>query len=413
STLKMGLSRRAKNLIVDVPFQGAKWLRCVDLAGQLFGNTATPPPPTTIAHGSESAAVQEDYTSQTLVSDSCNPKKKAAGLKMERIRLPRPILKFRPALNEACRIDCFPFVDHKMFWVDHLGRPFLFEAETRLMDMLPCLHKPKSMPFSVFVPNADADNDYEHHRPGSSLFVMERIPKPEVNSSTQWSDQFEAFVYCKHKRTSTNFSKTWQWQLLPPPPYVREPKYWHSCSRPEISSYTSLTVNGDPHICISIDGVGTYCLNTASHTWIKVGNWTLPFHGRVEYVPEFNLWFGFSSDESPHYLAASNLSAMDSQPQLVGRWEELYLPEDLKECKNPQLVNLGSGRFCITRFFHSRSHNSDSRGDVDQNVAVFTGVEVKPCFQDANGGSGKVELQMIPHKSLFHKSNHTTIDAVF
>jgi hypothetical protein len=42
----------------------------------------------------------------------------------------------------------------------------------------------------------------------------------------------------------------------------------------------------------SVDGIGTYCLDTASRTWRKVGDWTLPFRGRVEYAPELKLWFG-------------------------------------------------------------------------------------------------------------------------
>uniref|UniRef100_A0A0E0M374 Uncharacterized protein n=1 Tax=Oryza punctata TaxID=4537 RepID=A0A0E0M374_ORYPU len=140
---------------------------------------------------------------------------------------------------------------------------------------------------------------------------------------------------------------------------------------------------------------------------------TLPFHGRVEYVPDLNLWFGFTSDESPRYLAAADLSSamdMDSQPQLVtARWKEDLLnnlPEEWKECKDSQLVYLGSGRFCILRFFHT--HNQRNGG----NVAVFTGVEVVPRVQATNGGSAGLELQMICHRSLYHESDGTTIDVV-
>uniref|UniRef100_A0A0E0PKC8 Uncharacterized protein n=2 Tax=Oryza TaxID=4527 RepID=A0A0E0PKC8_ORYRU len=96
----------------------------------------------------------------------------------------------------------------------------------------------------------------------------------------------------------------------------------------------------------------------------KLAKWTLPFHGRIDYVPEFNLWFGLSAEA--RRLAAADLSAMDSQPQLVGPWKELNLPEEWRECKDPQLVNLGSGRFCIARFFRS---NSDFGNEP---IAVFT-----------------------------------------
>ncbi|BAS93234.1 Os05g0302200 [Oryza sativa Japonica Group] len=134
----------------------------------------------------------------------------------------------------------------------------------------------------------------------------------------------------------------------------------------------------------------------------KLAKWTLPFHGRIDYVPEFNLWFGLSAEA--RRLAAADLSAMDSQPQLVGPWKELNLPEEWRECKDPQLVNLGSGRFCIARFFRS---NSDFGNEP---IAVFTGVEVVPHVGDANGNAnkgsnGKVQLQMIPHRSKCHASN--------
>lgn len=345
--------------------------------------------------------MQEDYTSQTLVSDSCNPKKKAAGLKMERIRLPRPILKFRPALNEACRIDCFPFVDHKMFWVDHLGRPFLFEAETRLMDMLPCLHKPKSMPFSVFVPNADADNDYEHHRPGSSLFVMERVPEPE-KGDVELSDQFEAFV------CSNIFEGPWNCHLLRPPPFVSD----RTCcfTYPKITSYAVVGSN----ICISHNSCNaTYCLDTARNTW-EVGNGNLPLYGKVVYVPELKLWFGFSTEArtmSP--LAAADLSTMDShsQPQLIGDWKEFDPPKGWLESHDPQLVNLGSGRFCIARFFRIVSMDD---GEIIDRIEVFTGVEVLPVGHDGDGsGNTKLKLRMKKHKSLCHVSNGTVINDIF
>uniref|UniRef100_A0A0E0PKB1 Uncharacterized protein n=1 Tax=Oryza rufipogon TaxID=4529 RepID=A0A0E0PKB1_ORYRU len=53
-------------------------------------------------------------------------------------------------------------------------------------------------------------------------------------------------------------------------------------------------------------------------------------------------------------------------------------------------------RFCIARFFRS---NSDFG---DEQITVFTGVEVVPHVGDANGyankgSNGKVQLQMIPH----------------
>lgn len=391
----MSLSRRFQNLILENRFTGAKSLHCVDLTRQLFGNTAD--------SGRRSSC-------QTPAVDAGNPKsEQAVALEMRRIRVPIPIFTYEAAPNQQGKIDCFPLAERKMFWADHLGRTFLFDAETRQMEIVPNLHRPKWMPFSLFVPNVDADYDSSEYLYGSSLFVMEKTPRPEANCSTRGSNQFEAFVY--RKATRTSYFKSWQCQIVPPPPYVRELKYWHSRRRPEIGSYAVVSVGNDSHICISVEGVGTYCLDMATYKWSKVGEWTLPFHGRVDYVPDLNLWLGFTTET--RRLAAADLSDMESHPQLVGSWKELYLPEEWKVCKDPQLVSLGSGRFCIARFFRSTTLNGHPRSDIDQNLAVFTGVELSPSVQDVNGGSGKVQLQMISHKSSCYISNDTTIDSVF
>ncbi|GJN33088.1 hypothetical protein PR202_gb21651 [Eleusine coracana subsp. coracana] len=95
--------------------------------------------------------------------------------------------------------------------------------------------------------------------------------------------------------------------------------------------------------------MGTYCLDTAGgYTWSKVGDWTLPFRGKVEYVPELKLWFGLSA--YGQQLAAADLSNLDSQPQIMGAWEELINRlEEWRERPDAQIVNMGSGRFCVAR----------------------------------------------------------------
>ena len=190
-------------------------------------------------------------------------------------------------------------------------------------------------------------------------------------------------------------------RLLPPPPFVRETWSWYN-NTPEITAYG--VVGGGSHVCISVHGVVTYCLDTADHT--------LPFHGKVEYVPELKLWFGLSAAGGQQNLAAADLSdVMDSQPcQLVGGpWKELdHLPDEWKECKDPQFVSLGSGRFCIARFFQEAA---GSAGDqvIHENAAVFTGLEVNSSGK--GGTAGKVELQMTPHRS--RRVNSTSIEALF
>ena len=87
--------------------------------------------------------------------------------------------------------------------------------------------------------------------------------------------------------------------------------------------------------------------------------------------------------------------------------------EEWKECKDSQLVNLGSGRFCIARTLNARSSVGDTDKDITKDITVLTGVELLPSVQDASGDNGEVELQMIPHKSLYYKSDGNTVDAVF
>jgi hypothetical protein len=94
-------------------------------------------------------------------------------------------------------------------------------------------------------------------------------------------------------------------------------------SHPQLESCFSekiLTAGGSHIICISTKGAGTNCFDTVRHMWTHVGEWALPFHGKVEYVPELKLWFGMSAKDGQ--LAAADLSTIlsttDSQPQLVG-----------------------------------------------------------------------------------------------
>lgn len=280
---------------------------------------------------------------------------------------------------------------------DQCGRSFLYDGDKHEVVIMPNLHKPnKSTPISLFVPSEDSSG-------GGSLFLMESIPEP-VNKSKigQPSEDFEVLVYHKDRMGWHSHC-----QLIPPPPYVHEPSYnWDKDS--EISSYS--VVNGGSLVCISVKDRGTYVLDTARHLWDKVGDWVLPFLGKVEYVPELKLWFGLSADSQ--HLVAADLSTMDSQPQLVGHWKkELCPPEEWIELRDAQLVNLGSGRFCIARFFITSVRDDFGFRLCGQNFVVLTGVEVVLRGLD---GNGKVKLEMIPHKSRCHTPvNETSIKEVF
>ncbi|XP_040381226.1 uncharacterized protein LOC102704533 [Oryza brachyantha] len=394
----MGLSRRFLNLIVE------RELRCIDMARcPLFHH---PPLPTaaTVANTEKTVvSVQDSTTRKPFVMENDL-------LLVERLQLPDPTFSFGAEADDecdGCGIDCFPLADRKVACVDQSGRAFLFDADTRQLVTMPSLHRPKRWPFSLFVPSTDHGDGGGG---GGSLYIMEKSPRPEDGrcSSTQPSDQFEAFVY--RKPTATASCKSWHRQLLPPPPFVRDHAY--SQTHRQITSYA---VVGDD-VLVSAQDAGSYCLDTAKNAWSRVGEWTLPFLGKVEYVPELKLWFGLSAEDGR--LAAADLSAMDTQPELVGSWKELDPCREWHLSRDPQLVNLGSGRFCVARFFVSEEFGGEFGNKlVEQDLVILTGVEVAEDVNagDCSGsGNGKLELRMTTHKSRFHLSNDRAyISAVF
>ncbi|KAG2654739.1 hypothetical protein PVAP13_1NG501138 [Panicum virgatum] len=342
-------SRRFLNLIVNnrIP-PGTLSLRCIDLMRQQFFNTTTPAQSPN-GNGSESVA-------------GCQKHKQVAGeaLKMERISLPSPSFSIRSSpTSTKWNIDCVPLAGRKVFCTDHSGRTIIFDTKMRHVDILPTLHRPKWEPISIFVPSDAADN---HDDVEGSIFVMERVPDPEY--SGQPSSQFED---------------------------ERPPK---------ISSYAVVGGGGGGSGSSSLiyiaaeEGAGTYSLDTVRHTWSRLGDCALPFHGKVEYVPELKLWFGISSKDWT--LAAADLSAMGSQTQLVS------------------LVNLGCGRFCIVRFFYTSTtlegyfdevlEEEYSDEEYEEYFVILTGVEVVRCdnYVSGNDSKGKVELKMIKHNSMYH-----------
>uniref|UniRef100_A0A0E0DXT1 Uncharacterized protein n=1 Tax=Oryza meridionalis TaxID=40149 RepID=A0A0E0DXT1_9ORYZ len=275
-------------------------------------------------------------------------------------------------MNLSC-IQLSTCVGRKVLCTDQSGRACLFDADTRKVDTLPSLHKPKCLPYSIFVPSADDD---DNSNGGGSVYIMDTCLSHVPRDAIQLSSQFEAFV---HRRSSMT-------------PSISIPH--------KITSYA--VVDGGSRICISVDGAGTYCLDMVKHTWIQIGNWTLPFIGKVEYVPELKLWFGICADNWKQFGAA-DLSTMDSQPQLVGSWKELEAPQAWTEMQHPHLVNLGSGRFCVARFCHSWTPTMWCNV---LSMTAINGTSNDSC-NNANGSNGKVELRMIKHNSKCHMSYGT------
>jgi hypothetical protein len=427
----LGFSRRFLNLIVDNRFPGAVSLLSIDLRRHKLFNTTTPADLPLI---NRSASESER---PPCAANANNQKKmmKKKTLKMRMLHLPAPTIDLEASSRGySWNIKCSPLTDRKLLCTDNYGRHVLFDSETRQVEDLPFLNEPKNSTFSIFIPGAATDTNGcdDNGGGGSIIYIMERCPSHEQEQRLL-SGQFEAFVHGR--------DNTWSSQLLPPPPFIYDPKY----KRPKISSYAVLIDDcgsGRSHICISVDHVGTYCLDTVKYTWIRVGDWTLPFTGKVEYVPELKLWFGICT--SDWKLGAIDLSTIlstatmeeDSQPQIVGTWKELEAPQHWNEKRCSQLANLGSGKFCIARFFHTwttpmepnsfgydsiKVHSfsdfdsdSDSIEFEEHSFTVLTGTDVVPCVHDgngtgngnyANGSNGKVELRMIKHNSKSHISD--------
>lgn len=92
---------------------------------------------------------------------------------------------------------------------------------------------------------------------------------------------------------------------------------------------------------VSAEGVGTYLMDTVNHAWEEVGRWLLRFNGKVEYVPELNLWFGLTVNGMLAAADLSTVSTTNSNPRLMGKWKEFNPPEEWQEAQEPQLCQPG------------------------------------------------------------------------
>uniref|UniRef100_A0A0D9W3N8 DUF7880 domain-containing protein n=1 Tax=Leersia perrieri TaxID=77586 RepID=A0A0D9W3N8_9ORYZ len=247
-------------------------------------------------------------------------------------RLPRPSMSFRaPSSEHHDGSMHFMLLDgrDKVLTTDQTGRAAIYDARAHAMRTAPSLTKPKttSLPVSVSVG-------------GDSLYVLDTTTRTEEEHS------FEALVYQRGlHHPSCRLGKCyddWLCHPLPPPPFRRH-----------VAAYT---VVGGSHIWMSTkgdddDACSTYSFDTDRRAWAKQGDWTLPFCGRAEYVPDYQ---------------------QQQQPSLCG-----------------------SARFCVARFFHKLDKipgycSMDTRPTVH---AVFTGVEVGNSMVGVQNGIFRKKLE--------------------
>uniref|UniRef100_A0A0A8Y5B2 Uncharacterized protein n=1 Tax=Arundo donax TaxID=35708 RepID=A0A0A8Y5B2_ARUDO len=349
------MSRRFLYLLVDNTRHGTFALRRINVSGLFY--------PTKPPNGSTGAAGDAKHTAN-LANNAA---------RIEDAHLPRPVITFHPLSTdfETGSMQFMLFSGHgknQIIGADQRGRILSYNTDSHTIRLMPSLNKPKNMAMSLTV--------------GDNFYVMDKFPQP--------SDMrcFEALVY--GRPMNGQFGKQdWYWHALAPPPYVFEAGYEPS------SHIRSYTVVRDSNICISAKDIGTYSFDTASSVWSKTGDWALPFHGCAEHVPEYNIWFGLSSVDN--LLCTSDLSATSKlkPPTLCQVWKELNPPEEWNSLMS-YVVHVGSGKFCIARFFETSEEEPCENGYVYQNYerfAVFTGVELEPC--NMAGG----EFRMTTHKS--------------
>lgn len=293
-------------------------------------------------------------------------------MKPEEARLPSPIISFTPPRSNYGngRLDFFSLFGRGknkslIAGADQKGFTFLYDLDQRAIHKQVCLNEPK-LCNTISVAAGDA------------LYVLDRMmPCP---------GSFEALRYEVPKDLST--SRDWRWYSLPPPPYVLAPGGYTP------TAITAHAVVNDTHIWISSPGIGTYSFDTLARvgSWSKSGGWELPFRGRADYFPEYGLWLGFSSRDG--MLCSSDLRAATTRsgPRLLHQdWKDVEAQEGWILLKS-FLVHLGSGKFCVAKFFQTQTVDTDELCQIE-NFAVLTGLTLQKCGVDR-------ELRLIRHRSL-------------
>ncbi|CAL4897694.1 unnamed protein product [Urochloa decumbens] len=260
------------------------------------------------------------------------------------------------------------FGKSKIVCSDAGGFVTMYNTESHSFTSLPEMNSPKGPRYvALSIPRtaAHAMADFEIHPDVDSAMFGDKLLGGNHTESLYMMDMvpdkacsFEALVYYPVSR--------WCWRPLPPPPFHSDPKYRTPHNIP------FALVDGTM-ICVSSDKA-TYCFDTVAMEWNKAGDWVLPFLSKLEYDTELKMWFGMSAHK-PYRLCAVDLSgvAMGSCEKLPAVRDvglEVDLPKNW-ELIDATLVKLGSGRFCIARFFDV----TDEYGDYEYDVVAFTGVD--------------------------------------
>jgi hypothetical protein len=228
--------------------------------------------------------------------------------------------------------------------------------------------------------NLGEDDDLGPIRCGFEALVHGSEPKPMEDDNLGEDDDLGPI-----EDDDPDAIDDWCWHCLEPPPYVLEPSYKPT----RISAYT--VVSGTD-IWISTPGIGTYSFDTLASKWSKVGKWLLPFRGRADYFPEYDSWLGFTAKSGLLCSVDLNTSSVRTKPAVHS-----VLEEDMQESlgcilMDIYLVHLGSGKFCVAKFFHKEYNLVSNEGHVCsqlEGLAIFTGF-----VMDRNGPGGALSTSL-------------------
>ncbi|KAG0547020.1 hypothetical protein BDA96_01G043400 [Sorghum bicolor] len=388
------MMRRFLNLVVECLDTGLYSLRRINLSSDLFYPSATA---AEAAMARSEAAIKANAEKQTGYKHGFRSLETVAS-RLE--QLPGALINFKPSGPYRMSVPSIDLVsllgdESKIFWSDTLGLTSLYDADSHSLMTVPNLTAPKghgAIPISITRAAAHGSPVEQSH----SLYVMGRMIHREFgdNCFEELSYEGGQDVFCANDLFRG-------WCSLPRPPIYKLPN--------KIDAYT--VVGGTIYVSSTTPGIGTYAFDTEIWKWRPAGNWCLPFSGKAEYVPELKLWIGLSAT-CPFHLCASDLSAVDFErpPTVHQTWVDFDMPKSWSLFQK-DLINLGSGRFCVVKMFRSTmtpqgimGFSDDEDSDDDETLdfcdairwdfAVLTGIELVVA------SPGK--LRMLKHMSKYH-----------
>ncbi|KAK3159488.1 hypothetical protein QOZ80_2AG0150740 [Eleusine coracana subsp. coracana] len=281
--------------------------------------------------------------------------------------LPDPVMNFySPERSDHYGTMEFMFVDNKVVAADGTGGALMYDTDLDAVRSLPNHGKMRKFSFSVAA--------------GNNLYNIDSTRNCSANR------RFEALVYIA---PTVSERPNWQWRSLPPPPGDDDGGHdstcIDSCAVVAGGSQILFTARASNKSC-------TYSFDTTKLLWgdKPLLDWALPFTGCAEYIPELaHCWFGISSKEHGNVLCAADLAARpdDSSPSVTALLDDMAAGPP-KECHlvSARSVYLGSGKFCIARFFNVSTtvfcHETQLPHYVDEDFAILAGVEVVVTSSD-------------------------------